>query len=122
MSNKMTTARTTFVDACLAGSALLSDIDDWVREWHTEDDVPDTLQEHLGLTDDEFKLWVEKPESLRFSVAAHRYGIPVSEIVTSQKDYALAARAANAEDAQRIVDWLVATGRIDPDAAAPPHS
>ena len=44
---------TTFVDACLAGAALLKDIDDWVDRWHDANGAPTgravPLSAYLGL-------------------------------------------------------------------------
>jgi hypothetical protein len=57
----MSSAVTTFVDACIRGIASLSDIDDWVDRWHDTDfqgEAP-SLFEYLGFTPDEGKLWVE---------------------------------------------------------------
>lgn len=104
-----------FVDACLNGHAFLEDVDDWVEHWHTSDDVPAELQTFLGLDDTEYALWVEQPESLQFAIAAHRHNQPVTALMTSQRDYALAARADNPEAASHLVSWLARTGRIDDD-------
>jgi len=113
---------TTFVGACLAGLALEDDIDTWVDEWH---DAPEgsplariELKDHLGMTAGEYALWVEQPSALRFVIAAHMRHRPVDELLTSQDDYALAARAASPESARTVLRWLVQTGRVDPERAA----
>jgi hypothetical protein len=63
----------TFLDACLAGAALLADVDDRVDRWHDAYGAPNgpqiPLREYLGLTSDEYALWVEQPGSLRFAAA-----------------------------------------------------
>src|SRR6478609_2243589 len=101
----------TFVGACLAGSAFLEDVDDWVDGWH-ESDSEASLDEYLGFTESEGALWAERPESLRFIVAAHRYNAPVATVLESRDDFALAARAGGSDKAAAVLDWLRKTGRV----------
>jgi len=44
---------TTFIDACAAGTAAPSELDDYVEFWHTHD-TGNSLEEFLGLTTEEF--------------------------------------------------------------------
>ena len=45
----------TFVEKCLAGLALLEDIDDYVEAWHEGSGDPDaTLADYLGFTTEEY--------------------------------------------------------------------
>lgn len=115
----MSKHRMTFVGACLKGDAILSDIDDWVDDWHEVDfsgDEP-TLYEFLGFTPDEGKLWVEKPASLGAIVAAHKLRTPVEKVLLAQESYDLAARSVSAEDARDVLGWLLDRGRIGPRAS-----
>lgn len=110
----MSKPRTTFVDACLRGEAFTQDVDDWVDTWHDaefEDPKP-SLDEFLGFSSSEGALWVEKPEALSMIVAAHKLGVPVGDLLVGQSSYALAARSASPEDADSVLRWLVAHGRI----------
>lgn len=101
----------TFVHACLVGSALLGDVDDWVDRWH-RGEGPDDLNAYLGFTPDEGKLWAEQPEALRFVIAAHRYETSVANLLEGRDSFALAARAGAPEDAKAVHEWLRARGRI----------
>ncbi|MDP8932369.1 MAG: hypothetical protein M3O70_28420 [Actinomycetota bacterium] len=101
----------TFVSACLSGSALLEDVDDWVDAWH-ESTTAQNLDDYLGFTEDEGALWAERPEALRFIVAAHRYSTPVATILESRDDFALAARASDSTKATAVLEWLRQTGRL----------
>lgn len=107
----MSDVRETFVSACLSGSALLDDVDDWVEDWH-ESPEGLGLDDFLGFTHEEGKLWAERPESLRFIVAAHRYGTPVETILQSRDDFALAARATDSAKATAVLSWLRKTHRL----------
>jgi hypothetical protein len=107
----MSDVRETFVSACLSGTALLDDVDDWVDAWH-EAPGEATLDDFLGFTPEEGALWAERPESLRFIVAAHRYSTPVTTILQSRDDFALAARAGDSVKATAVLNWLRHTGRV----------
>lgn len=101
----------TFIDECLSGTAFLDDIDDWVERWHSID-TELSLNAFLGFTDEEAALWAERPEALRFIVAAHRYEQPVTAILSSRDDFALAARAPAASQAAEVLEWLRVTDRL----------
>lgn len=102
----------TFVDDALTGMAGITDIDSYVDSWHYgETELP--LHEFLGMTWDEYRLWVEKPNTLRFILSARRNGRSVSEELSKNASgFALAARAASASDAESALTWLRKTGRL----------
>lgn len=52
-----------FIEACLAGEANESEIDNYVERWHTGDSHLD-LHEFLGMTLMEYGAWVESPKAL----------------------------------------------------------
>ena len=99
-----------FVDAVLSGHALIDDIDVWVARWH-ESEIASSLDEFLGFAEDEGALWAERPEALRWIIAAHQLGRPVATVVEHRGDYALAARG-NSTEATELVEWLKHTGRL----------
>jgi hypothetical protein len=106
--------RATFMDALLAGEALPNDVDDWIDAWH--DDTTDQLgelHEYLGMSWQEYQLFVERPESLRFTLAARRANKPVSRILASVKAAGAAARTEEAEQAESVLQWLMETGRVE---------
>jgi len=103
----------TFVDACLQGTALLEDVDDWVARWHAGEGPDASLDAYLGFSVDEGALWAERPESLRFLIAAHRAGRPVLDLLASRDELALAARSKAPADAAAVLDWLRDTHRLD---------
>lgn len=104
----------TFVDACIAGRAFATDVDDWVDDWHDTEFVGQapTLDEFLGFTPDEGRLWVEKPRALGAIIAAHQSRRSVEDVLHGQADYALAARSVSPEDAKDVLQWLIERGRI----------
>lgn len=106
----------TFVDRVLSGRARAKDIDDYVSAWHSadEDSIAAVLElhEYLGLTWDEYCLWVEHPESLRFIIAARRAKQPVEEVLSQTRLAGAAARSSEHSEAAKVLQWLVERGRI----------
>jgi hypothetical protein len=70
--------RGTFVEEYLSGRVGIGAIDDFVDEWH-ESSGGVELHDHLGLTWDEYRAWVERPESLP-SILARRQGLDQATI------------------------------------------
>ncbi|MFD3688335.1 hypothetical protein ACFWTE_26345 [Nocardiopsis sp. NPDC058631] len=102
----------TFVEAALSGHAGLEDIDLYIDAWHDGDDDRD-LHDYLGMTWDEYRLWVERPESLRYIISsrAHEKPIEAELFEQAQRKYALAARAKE-NQAQGVLDWLIKQKRV----------
>ena len=69
----------TFLDVVLAGDARADDIDDFVDRWH-DGDATCSLAEFLGMSHDEYALWVEKPASLRLILQAHAAGMRLEKM------------------------------------------
>jgi len=66
--------RKTFIDRCLVGSVSDPDkeVDDAICEWHRST-TGTTLNEWLGMNEEEYKLFVEKPENLLAIIEARRF-------------------------------------------------
>ena len=105
--------RKTIVERLLSGDEYdLSKIDDEVDAWHGSDTDLD-LHEWLGLTPEEYALYVEKPQSIRVILASRRGGVPLKQILRSSSATAvLAARGANPEEVRKLQKWLKSTGRL----------
>jgi hypothetical protein len=103
----------TFVEMALTGDVVMDEIDDFVEEWHTSKQNSEPIHEFLGMTEDEYALWVEQPGSLRLILAARREEEPLYEAIKSYAEREpIAARAANEEAAKVVLNWLRKTGRI----------
>ena len=104
------------MDQLLHGDALLEDVDNFVEVWHDAPDdsriSPLSLEEFLGMSSDEYRLWVERPESLRFIAAAHRNKQPVAMVLREEDRYGLAARAEDQGEAHELLRWLIERGRV----------
>jgi hypothetical protein len=106
----------TFVDDVLAGKATAADIHDYIAAWH---DAPDgsseakvELHDYLGLTWNEYQLWGEHPESIRFTMAARRAQVPLETVLAEAKTVGVAARSTEGSDAVHVLQWLIDRGRV----------
>jgi hypothetical protein len=108
--------RSTYVDDVLAGRALAADIHDYIARWH---DAPEgspesklELHEYLGMSWDEYRLWAEKPSSIRYLLAAREEQKPVEVVLRRATLVGAAARSSDATEAERVLLWLQKQGRI----------
>lgn len=107
-------SRDTFVDLCLVGKIVQDEIDDFIDRWHEGEGQGHPLHDFLGMTKEEYNLWVEKPGALRLILAAREqdeddlYGA----IERFAKMEPVATRAADPQAAKDVLRWLRKTGRI----------
>ena len=101
------------VERFLSGEECdLTRIDDEIDAWH-EADTTVPLHEWLGLTPDEYQLYVEKPASIRIILAARRHKRSLKELLSAKDSTSLiAARGASAAEVTELRKWLKATGRL----------
>ena len=100
----------TFFDLYSRGQALADEIDDFVDRWHRGSDpqareLP--LHEYLGLTLDEYELWVQDPDILPQVLVARRESRPLEEVMNDYLDeLPVAARATDAATVRALKAWL----------------
>lgn len=84
----------TFMDACLAGEALLDSIDDYIEYWHTHETGND-LHEFLGMTPYEYAQWLKSGEDiiLRDILEARNEDVPYPEYQDMTDERRIAARS-----------------------------
>jgi hypothetical protein len=105
--------RATFVELSLAGDVVMDEIDDFVAAWHNDPAIREPLHEFLGMTEEEYALWVEQPGSLRLILAARDEDASLYEAIERfAKLEPITARAADPEAARVVLKWLRRTGRI----------
>jgi hypothetical protein len=104
-----------FIELCLTGDIVMDEIDDFVERWHEDASVTQPIHEFLGMTKEEYALWVEQPGSLRLILAAREENAPLYEAIERFAELEpVAARAADPEAAMVVLQWLRKTGRIKP--------
>lgn len=62
----------TFIEKCIAGEALISDIDDFIDKWHNLTTPAQPLHEYLGMTWEEYSVWGARHDLLSSIIADHR--------------------------------------------------
>jgi hypothetical protein len=102
-----------FVDLCLAGNALLEEIDDFVDAWHAAPQEKE-LHEYLGMTDDEYSLWLRSPDALPYIIKARYDRKPLTLAVMQEyENMRLAARASDRLKIPRLLEWLRGRGILN---------
>ncbi|EMY5506447.1 hypothetical protein V8T57_002916 [Bacillus wiedmannii] len=101
-----------FMDACLQGEALLEDIDEYIDEWH-ESDTEEEIYEFLGMTFEEYGIWVENDAMLKTIFYSREIGEPILEVLKESEVQKLVARAATPEEATQVKTWLKRKGWLN---------
>lgn len=102
--------RKTFIDLCLEGDADLTEIDDYVEAWHNSDEDIE-IHTFLGMTLEEYFLWVENPNAIRMILFAKRYDFDI-DAIGDQTDCQFAARSDAPKEIIEVIEWLKEMGRI----------
>jgi hypothetical protein len=102
--------RPKFFDLYSQGHALAEEIDDFIDVWHEGAD-PDArnlpLHDYLGLTRDEYEIWVLNPDVLPHVLIARREARPLPEVVNMYLDeLPVAARASDDATIRALRGWL----------------
>ncbi len=96
-----------FILNCINGDALLSEIDDYIDLWH-DSNTELSLPEFLGMTKEEYTLFVEDEQYLASIVTAHREKVDIRLIIRNQ--LAMVARSDNQAKSERLQKWLKKEG------------
>lgn len=89
----------------------MSEIDQWVETWHTGSDGR-SLADFLGMSEEEYAVWVERPESLAFIVLARKRSMSLRDALKLRSPVSIAARTRSKKDAKELLEWMRQTGRI----------
>ena len=97
-----------FIQDCISGDALLSEIDDYIDNWHEGDsDLP--LHEFLGMSLDEYSAFVAESDVLPLVITAHRENLDFKEFAAEELS-AMAARSDDRSKAELLKTWLKQRG------------
>lgn len=99
-----------FVSDCISGNALIDEIDDYIDRWHDSDEKR-TLIEFLGMTEEEYSLFMKSSEFLPFIIKAHKEKTSVVTVLS--QSYGMAARSENIAKSEKIISWLKQEGLWD---------
>lgn len=88
-----------FINDCINGDALLTEIHDYIDAWH-ESDSPLELHDYLGMTEKEYALFLEDEAYLGLIVTAHKNNESIEFIMSTH--LALAARSNDQSKSERL--------------------
>ena len=97
----------TFMKLALNGDILPEEIDEFVTMWH-QSQSEDEIHDFLGLTFEEYSLWVSSPSMISLIVSARRNRRPISEAVNDNVEQfnRIAARSDKPENIAVLRRWL----------------
>jgi hypothetical protein len=109
--------RKPFIDRALDGEVReLREIEEDVRSWHECPTTTCGLHEWLGMTHEEYRLWVERSSVLPYILQARKYSIPIAQHLASLESAQTAPRVAapngGRREVEELVGWLKRTGRL----------
>jgi len=98
-----------FIEMALRGDAMPDEIEDFIEFWHRSDSTAE-LHDFLGLTWDEYSLWVSDPEYVNLIIGARRNRRSLVEAVNDnlRHEERLAARADRASKLVTLQRWIAA--------------
>lgn len=107
--------RQTFVDRAVAGKVFNPDaeVDDEIEEWHSLPKADVSLSTWLGMSRDEYALFVESPALLTSILHARRYDVDVVTVARDgEREFQLAARGLDRAEVAKVKTWLKQTKRL----------
>lgn len=98
-----------FIELALCGEVLADEIDDFVEAWHKSESNLE-IQEFLGMSIEEYSLWVSDPDSIATILSARHRGSTLRDAVNDniQTQERLAARADEARKLAILQRWIAA--------------
>jgi hypothetical protein len=98
--------RPTFIEFYLKGTVSAEDIDDYVDSWHATAEAGE-IYEFLGLSEEEYALWLRDPDVLPHIARARVEGKPLVAVIHSAlQEMAVASRSSNGMKIERLKRWL----------------
>ena len=99
-----------FLDLLISGKVSPDQIDDFVDRWH-EAPGGRELHDYLGMTSEEYSLWLRVPDALQYVVAARRKMKPLAETVAGAcKELRRTGPGGHDAKTARLKEWLSAKG------------
>jgi hypothetical protein len=96
-----------FMELVVDGRRLPTEIDDFVNAWHHGGDSRQ-LHEFLGMTPEEYDLWVRSADFLDLIIAARHTSIPLRDVANDnlRNERRIAARSDRAWKIALLQKWI----------------
>ena len=100
-----------FLDQCLGGNAAPDQIDDFIDRWHAAPDGRE-LHDYLGMTSEEYSLWLRVPDALPCIIKARIDATPLADAVLYEYRGLRGDRPIDRTKIARLKEWLKAKGEL----------
>ena len=70
-----------FVQDCINGNALLTEIDYYVELWHNNTSIDEPIYTFLGMNKNEYALYIEDESYLASIITAHKENVTIETII-----------------------------------------
>jgi hypothetical protein len=101
----------TFIDLCVDGKVSLDGIDDFVDQWH-ETPAGMELHDYLGMTQEEYSLWLRVPDALSHILKARQEGKSLTEIIANEYQIVRLAPQNDKLKITHLRKWLKEKGEL----------
>lgn len=101
-----------FINDVINADALIDEIDDYIEQWHISDSELSVF-EYLGMSEEEYFLWLENDFYLKYIIAAHEQNKTIGTLLQDEYSTRLVARSDSPEEAKKIYTWLKEKGFIE---------
>jgi DNA-directed RNA polymerase specialized sigma subunit len=102
----------TFMEQYINGEVLAEDIDDFIDAWHRNPENKEIF-EYLGMTMEEYSIWLRDPDVLPHVARARRANLDVVTVLRQSVDeLPIAARSSDKLKVKRLLQWLEQRGKI----------
>jgi hypothetical protein len=98
-----------YMEMVLEGRVLSDEIEDFVEDWHLSDSDKE-IHDFLGMTFQEYSLWVSEPDMIEIIISARHLRRPLIEAVNDNlhDQERIAARADAAGKLAALTRWIAA--------------
>ena len=76
-------AERSFIEQYLAGTVAAEHIDNFIDAWHDRPENKE-IYEFLGMSKEEYSLWLREPDSLLQIARARREGLPLADVIQTK--------------------------------------
>lgn len=101
-----------FIDAVINGDVLIDEIDDYIDVWH-ESDSNEEIYDFLGMSQNEYRLWVEDETILKEIIKCHMSETDIKDVITNpkNKELRMVARAKDLQEAKAAYEVIKKHGK-----------
>lgn len=105
-------SRRAFIDLCVEGKVAPDNIDDFVDQWH-ETPGGIALHDHLGMTLEEYSLWMRVPDALPYIIKTRQERKSLTDVVINEcQNLHLVRQGDEKLKIERLQKWLKAKGEL----------